>query len=82
MNTHRLGVDPLLRAGLQSLGRTDAQLVALVALEGYAVGDAAELLGLSVPAARTRLHRARARLRERLVDGPLENDSDDQEGGR
>ncbi len=82
VNTHGLGVDPLLRAGLQSLGRTDAQLLALVALEGYAVGDAAELLELSVPAARTRLHRARSKLRERFVDGPLENDSDDQKGRR
>jgi RNA polymerase sigma factor (sigma-70 family) len=62
------GIDATLQAELRSLGKTDAQLFALVALEGYSVGDAAELLKLSVPAAQTRLHRTRAKLRTQLGD--------------
>ena len=42
----------------------DALLV-LVSLEGYTITDAAPLLGLSPGAARTRLHRAKNKLRER-----------------
>ena len=80
MNTHALGVDPRLRTGLRSLSKADAQLFALVVLEGYAVGDAAELLKLSLAAARARLHRARARLREQFADQPLDGNGD--EGGR
>jgi RNA polymerase sigma-70 factor (ECF subfamily) len=63
-----LGIDAALGTALRSLGKLDAQLFALVALEGYSVGDAAELLKLSVPAARTRLHRARVKLRTQLGD--------------
>lgn len=63
-----LGIDATLQAALRSLGKTDAQLFALVALEGYSVGDAAELLKLSVSAAQTRLHRTRAKLRTQLGD--------------
>jgi RNA polymerase sigma-70 factor (ECF subfamily) len=65
---HALGMGATLQAALRSLGKTDAQLFALVALEGYSVGDAAELLKLSVPAAQTRLHRTRVKLRTRLGD--------------
>ena len=65
---HVLGIDATLQAALRSLGKTDAQLFALVALEGYSVGDAAELLKLSVPAAQTRLHRTRVKLRTQLSD--------------
>jgi RNA polymerase sigma factor (sigma-70 family) len=63
---HGLGVDNRLRAGLLALRKMDAQLFALVALEGYPVGAAAGLLGLSESAARTRLHRVRASLRAQL----------------
>ncbi|HEX3803571.1 MAG TPA: RNA polymerase sigma factor [Solirubrobacteraceae bacterium] len=72
-----LGMDATLQAALRSLGKTDAQLFALVALEGYSVGDAAELLKLSVPAAQTRLHRTRVTLRTQLGDQHNEDYSPD-----
>jgi RNA polymerase sigma-70 factor (ECF subfamily) len=68
-----------LQAGLRSLGKTDAQLFALVALEGYSVGDAAGLLKLSVPAAQTRLHRTRVKLRTQL--GDQQNGDYSRDGG-
>lgn len=77
LGTRALGVDARLRLGFRSLKQVDAQLFALVALEGYSVGDAAIALGLSESAARTRLHRARARLRAQFDDG-----SDDPGGER
>lgn len=81
LGAHALGVDGRLRAGLRSLGQVDATLFALVALEGYRVDEAAEVLELSMAAGRSRLHRARARLREQLGDH-LPGDSEDQEGTR
>jgi RNA polymerase sigma factor (sigma-70 family) len=81
LDTHALGVDARLRAGLRALSKTDAHLFVLVALEGYPVTAAAEHLGLSVSAARARLHRVRTRLREQLGDYPTET-SDDQGGMR
>lgn len=78
LGAHALGVDGRLRAGLRSLGQIDSTLFALVALEGYRVEEAADVLQLSIPAARSRLHRARARLREQLGDH-LPDDSEDQE---
>lgn len=74
---HVLGIDATLQAALRSLGKTDAQLFALVALEGYSVGDAAGLLKLSVPAAQTRLHRIRVKLRTQLSNEPSEDYSPD-----
>ncbi|MGH2863298.1 MAG: RNA polymerase sigma factor [Solirubrobacteraceae bacterium] len=68
LGTHALGVGAALRDGLRSLGKTDGQLFALVALEGYSVSDAAALLNLSSAAAQTRLHRIRAKLGAHLVD--------------
>lgn len=79
---HALGVDDRLRAGLLALREKDAQLFALVALEGYPVGAAADLLGLSEAAARTRLHRVRRALRQRLSGDALEEKPDIQEGHR
>jgi RNA polymerase sigma factor (sigma-70 family) len=73
LETHALGVSATLQAGLRGLGRIDAQLFALVSLEGYSVSDAAGLLDLSVPAAQTRLHRTRVKLRTRLGDRQNEN---------
>ena len=51
-----------LREALQSLNPPDAALIALVAFEHYSNAQAAAALGISEGAARTRLHRARARL--------------------
>jgi len=78
LDTHALGVDARLRAGLRALNKTDAYLFVLVALEGYPVTAAAEQLDLTLSAARTRLHRVRTRLREKLGEHPPEKQSDDQ----
>jgi RNA polymerase sigma factor (sigma-70 family) len=67
LDAHGLGVDARLRSGLRSLKPADAQLFALVALEGYSVIDAAACLGVSEPAARARLHRARQKLEQKLT---------------
>jgi RNA polymerase sigma-70 factor (ECF subfamily) len=64
------GIDPLVREAMRSLRPKDAQLLGLVALEGYTVGEAAACLELSPEAARARLHRARRRLRDRLGKEP------------
>lgn len=61
-----LVVDARLHEAMRSLRPKDAQLIALVALEGYAVGDAAACLQLSPAAARARLHRTRRQLRDAL----------------
>lgn len=82
LDTHALGADGRLRDGLCALNKADAQLFALVALEGYPVGTAAELLGLSPSAASSRLHRVRTRLREQLVDEPPEHQPENQRGTR
>ncbi|MGH3261292.1 MAG: RNA polymerase sigma factor, partial [Trebonia sp.] len=68
LGTHALGVDVRLRTGLCALSNTDAHLFVLVALEGYPGAAAAEQLGLSVSAARARLHRVRTKLQEQLDD--------------
>lgn len=59
-------LEPALVRGLRSLSLPDRQLLTLVAVEGFAVVDAAAVLGLTPTAARSRLHRARARLRAGL----------------
>jgi len=73
------GIGATLHDALRSLGKTDAQLFALVALEGYSVGDAAGLLKLTTPAAQTRLHRTRVKLRTQLGDHG--NDDYSPDGG-
>jgi RNA polymerase sigma factor (sigma-70 family) len=50
-----------LRAALASLSDGDRELLLLVAWEGLTPGEAAEALGISGVAARSRLHRARTR---------------------
>ena len=82
LDAHAFGVDARLRAGLRALNETDAHLLVLVAFEGYPVAAAAEQLELSLPAARTRLHRVRARLREQLGDQLPDAHLDDQGGIR
>lgn len=51
------------RSLLQALNPIDRQLITLVVLEGFSGEDAAKVLGLSPGAARTRLTRARGKLR-------------------
>ena len=67
-----IGVDRVdLAAALRQLSTNDAALLTLVALEGYGISEAAQVLGLSDHAARTRFYRIRQRLRPLLGhDGP------------
>jgi RNA polymerase sigma factor (sigma-70 family) len=62
--------DDELVAALGALRERDLQIITLVVLEGFSIADAAQVLGLTPNAAKVRLHRARARLRERLAGHP------------
>lgn len=70
-----------IRAAIDRLGATDAELVRLVAWEGLTPREAAPVLGLSPELTRVRLHRARARLRDLLADAePPQRDGRDGHG--
>jgi RNA polymerase sigma-70 factor (ECF subfamily) len=56
-----------LHHALQQLGPIDRSLATLVIIEGYPIKDAAELLNLTPAAAKTRLSRAKTRLRISLA---------------
>lgn len=58
-----------LAIGLRGLPRATRTLIALTALEGYSVHEAAAAVGMSVGAAKTRLSRARAALRTSSLAG-------------
>ncbi len=62
------GVDDNLAVALRGLKPVDLQLITLVALEGYDITAAASVLRLTPEAAKTRLHRARHRLRQDRPD--------------
>ena len=51
---------------LRALSPADASLIALVMLEDVPLADAAKALGMGYGAAKTRIHRARGRLRAQL----------------
>jgi len=55
---------------LAELREPDRELLMLIGWEELTPAEAAEALGISSFAARTRLHRARRRLRGRLAEGP------------
>jgi RNA polymerase sigma factor (sigma-70 family) len=55
-----------IRQALDALSDDDRELVLLVAWDGLSPGQAAGVLGVTPAAARTRLHRARSRLADRL----------------
>jgi len=59
--------DPLLAGAFASLGERDREVLCLIAWEGLAVHEAAEVIGCSAVACRVRLHRAKRRLAERLA---------------
>ncbi|MFC6151486.1 MULTISPECIES: RNA polymerase sigma factor [Mumia] len=59
----------VVREALQRLGDTDRELLMLSAWEGLEPREIAEVLGIRTSAARTRLLRARRRLRDVLGDG-------------
>lgn len=65
-----LSLDGQLNAALATLRPIDQQLITLVVLEDVTLTDAATVLGLTPGAAKTRLHRANARLRAALGDHP------------
>lgn len=55
-------------AALTQLSASDRELVLLIAWEGLSPSQAARALGIGPAAARTRLHRARRRLKRALAD--------------
>lgn len=59
-----------LASALRSLSRVDLALVTLVVWDGYSIGEAALVTGLTPAAAKARLHRARTKVRSsRLLAG-------------
>lgn len=62
----RLDAGSAVAAALRELSETDARLVSLVLLEEIPLADAALAIGVSYGAAKTRIHRARQRLRGHL----------------
>ncbi|MGM1030671.1 MAG: RNA polymerase sigma factor [Actinomycetota bacterium] len=62
----RLDASSAVAAALRELSETDARLVSLVLLEEIPLADAALAIGVSYGAAKTRIHRAKQRLRGHL----------------
>lgn len=58
---HPASWDDALVTHLRTLSRADLALITLVALEGFTIAEAADALGISLAAAKSRLHRARHR---------------------
>lgn len=67
-----LGLDPCLRFALAQLNRADLHLFILVSIEDFTIAEAAEALGISSSAARTRLSRARTKMRQTLGEHTTE----------
>jgi RNA polymerase sigma-70 factor (ECF subfamily) len=57
----------LLQAAILSLSESQREVVILRDVEGLSAEEAAQVVGIEVGALKSRLHRARADLRERLV---------------
>ncbi len=68
-----------LRVALSALSRAERDVLLLVAWDGLTTVEAAEALGISPVAARSRLHRARQRIHRVLDTGPAEPGSDARE---
>jgi RNA polymerase sigma-70 factor, ECF subfamily len=64
------------RAALGRLKEEDRVILLLVAWEDLKVAEAAKVIGISAPGARTRLHRARRRLRRALAATDANGDSE------
>ena len=64
-------VSPALLDAIRALSRTDQQLLALVGLEEYPIRAAAQALGLTEQAARSRWQRIRRRLADHRAPHPL-----------
>ncbi len=67
MRAVSIDVDPRLLSEIKQLSVMDQRLVALVALEGFSLQEAAEAIGTSVAAARSRWQRTRSRLADLLA---------------
>lgn len=65
-------VNRQVRQALRSLSAPDAALISMTAFEGFSPSEAAAALGISEGAARTRLHRARARVASVLASAGSE----------
>ena len=67
----RFGLDEQLevRRAFDSLSPADRQILILRDLEGLSNAEAATVLGVELPALKSRLHRARLRLMSRLAEG-------------
>lgn len=75
-------VDGDLAIALRSLHPSDLRLIVLVVLEGYSLATAADALDLTIGAAKTRLHRARQRLRTALTSNHVPVQLQSTKGGR
>ena len=74
-----------LMQAMAKLGEEDRELLLLISWEGLSPGEAAKVIGISSLAARSRLHRARRRLRAVVEEGddPARRNSElDVEGAR
>lgn len=69
-------IDPALRDALARLSPQDAGLLVMISFEDMSVADVASVLGISPQAVKTRLHRARARVRSLLPDPPQVHDDE------
>ena len=69
-----LDLDPAVIAAIRDLSPADQKLVVLVALEGYPLATAADLLGRTEQATRSRWQRVRRRLRDSHPLTPLTAD--------
>jgi RNA polymerase sigma-70 factor (ECF subfamily) len=63
--------DPVVSDALHALGDRYRQIVTLVDVDGLSYADAAEALGVPEGTVMSRLHRARARMRHRLIAAGL-----------
>jgi RNA polymerase sigma-70 factor (ECF subfamily) len=64
-----------LLACVRQLPPDDRAPLVLRDIEGFSNQEVAEILDISVPAAKSRIHRARLRIREQLADWEAEQDS-------
>lgn len=67
---------PQLRQGLRELPAVERELLLLVAWENLSPTEAAQVLGIPPGTARSRLHRARNRMDERLSGSPQAQDEE------
>lgn len=73
-------VDPQVASALRRLPWQTYALLIMTAVEGYPISDAAQAVGVSPGAAKTRLSRARSEIRSSLIDASI--NSVQQEGAK